>query len=244
MRSVVASHGPGSNPRGPNQTLEEIRPAVTTSPETRRSGGRPAAAIGNHVRRKGARQRTSSRHLARIQRRATPRPAPLSSRRNATAVREGGAQRCATIARGSAHRRNGRPPKLRQLAGNEARHLARGGAVRSASSGVRASDSDTILKASARPACVQRAHWCSSWLRHVRRRRAVDVRRHFGHLDLKFIETRLLRQPALEGLTRSARTDSPRRIGRKQFSGEDGRRRRTAGGDDGVYGEEGRRPSL
>ncbi|KZV50751.1 hypothetical protein F511_13757 [Dorcoceras hygrometricum] len=44
-------------------------------------------------------------------------------------------------------------------------------------------------------------------------------------------EMRLLRQPALEGLTRSARTDSPRRIGRKQFSGEDGRRwRRTAGG--------------
>ncbi|KZV49709.1 hypothetical protein F511_30041 [Dorcoceras hygrometricum] len=33
-------------------------------------------------------------------------------------------------------------------------------------------------------------------------------------------ETRLLRQPALEGLTRSARTDSPRRIGRKRFYGE------------------------
>ncbi|KZV35417.1 aspartic protein-like protein 1 [Dorcoceras hygrometricum] len=33
-------------------------------------------------------------------------------------------------------------------------------------------------------------------------------------------DTRLLRQPALEGLTRSARTDSPRRIGRKSFSGE------------------------
>ncbi|KZV20851.1 hypothetical protein F511_40536 [Dorcoceras hygrometricum] len=30
-------------------------------------------------------------------------------------------------------------------------------------------------------------------------------------------ETRLLRQPALEGLTRSARTDSPRRIGRNEF---------------------------
>ncbi|KZV17485.1 hypothetical protein F511_40002 [Dorcoceras hygrometricum] len=33
-------------------------------------------------------------------------------------------------------------------------------------------------------------------------------------------ETRLLRQPVLEGLTRSARTGSPRRIGRKRFSGE------------------------
>ncbi|KZV35742.1 hypothetical protein F511_37644 [Dorcoceras hygrometricum] len=31
------------------------------------------------------------------------------------------------------------------------------------------------------------------------------------------LETRLLRQPALEGLTRSARTDSPRRIGRNEF---------------------------
>ncbi|KZV06987.1 hypothetical protein F511_45532 [Dorcoceras hygrometricum] len=39
-------------------------------------------------------------------------------------------------------------------------------------------------------------------------------------------ETRLLRQPALEGLTRSVRTDCPRRIGRKQFSGE-----RSGGGD-------------
>ncbi|KZV52247.1 histidine kinase 1, 2, 3 plant [Dorcoceras hygrometricum] len=34
-------------------------------------------------------------------------------------------------------------------------------------------------------------------------------------------DPRLLRQAALEALTRSARTDSPRRIGRKQFSGED-----------------------
>ncbi|KZV14114.1 hypothetical protein F511_44386 [Dorcoceras hygrometricum] len=35
-------------------------------------------------------------------------------------------------------------------------------------------------------------------------------------------DPRLLRQATLEALTRSARTDSPRRIGRKQFSGEDG----------------------
>ncbi|KZV47842.1 GATA transcription factor 8-like [Dorcoceras hygrometricum] len=34
-------------------------------------------------------------------------------------------------------------------------------------------------------------------------------------------DTRLLRHPALEGVTRSAQTDSPRRIGRKQFSGEE-----------------------
>ncbi|KZV44488.1 hypothetical protein F511_37577 [Dorcoceras hygrometricum] len=35
-------------------------------------------------------------------------------------------------------------------------------------------------------------------------------------------DTRLLRHPALEGVMRSARTDSPRRIGRKQISGEEG----------------------
>ncbi|KZV38744.1 flavonoid 3'-monooxygenase-like [Dorcoceras hygrometricum] len=32
-------------------------------------------------------------------------------------------------------------------------------------------------------------------------------------------EWRLLRQPALEGLTRSARTDSPRQVGRNKFRG-------------------------
>ncbi|KZV50577.1 hypothetical protein F511_25299 [Dorcoceras hygrometricum] len=53
-------------------------------------------------------------------------------------------------------------------------------------------------------------------------------------------DPRLLRQAALEALTRSARTDSPRRTGRKQFSGDD-RRRRTAGGGGGAWGgEEGR----
>ncbi|KZV51131.1 hypothetical protein F511_43519 [Dorcoceras hygrometricum] len=34
-------------------------------------------------------------------------------------------------------------------------------------------------------------------------------------------DSTLLRQPALEGLTRSAWMDSPHRIGRKQFSGEE-----------------------
>ncbi|KZV41350.1 hypothetical protein F511_37321 [Dorcoceras hygrometricum] len=39
-------------------------------------------------------------------------------------------------------------------------------------------------------------------------------------------DPRLLRQAALEALTRSARTDSPRRTARKQFSGDNRRRRR------------------
>ncbi|KZT76429.1 hypothetical protein F511_46546 [Dorcoceras hygrometricum] len=47
------------------------------------------------------------------------------------------------IVRRSAHRRNGGPPALRRL--------ARRGAIRSASSSARASDSDAIFAASARP---------------------------------------------------------------------------------------------
>ncbi|KZV53126.1 serine/threonine-protein kinase sepA-like [Dorcoceras hygrometricum] len=41
MRSVVASHGPGSNPRGPNKTLEEIsrHDIAGALPERRPAGG-------------------------------------------------------------------------------------------------------------------------------------------------------------------------------------------------------------
>ncbi|KZV48261.1 hypothetical protein F511_35389 [Dorcoceras hygrometricum] len=56
-------------------------------------------------------------------------------------------------------------------------------------------------------------------------------------------EPRLLCQAALEALTNFARTDSPRRVGRKRISGDNGRRRRrrTAGGGGGAWrGEEGR----
>ncbi|KZV06814.1 hypothetical protein F511_45704 [Dorcoceras hygrometricum] len=49
---------------GPNQTLEEIRPAVTTSPKTRRSGGRPSA----HPPQRSRRQRTTPRATSRGQR--------------------------------------------------------------------------------------------------------------------------------------------------------------------------------
>ncbi|KZV55242.1 hypothetical protein F511_25839 [Dorcoceras hygrometricum] len=54
-------------------------------------------------------------------------------------------------------------------------------------------------------------------------------------------DTRLLRQPALEGLTRSARTDSPHQVGRNKFrqhkaaatAAQGRRRRRHKGGDGG-----------
>ncbi|KZV58706.1 hypothetical protein F511_28795 [Dorcoceras hygrometricum] len=55
-------------------------------------------------------------------------------------------------------------------------------------------------------------------------------------------DTRLLRHPALEGVMRSARTDSPRRIGRKQFSGEEEAvtaMARGGGGGGGSLREEG-----
>ncbi|KZT76092.1 hypothetical protein F511_46883 [Dorcoceras hygrometricum] len=46
-----------------------MRPAVTTSPEIRRSGGRPAALPSwNYARRKGARERTAAHPIARNQR--------------------------------------------------------------------------------------------------------------------------------------------------------------------------------
>ncbi|KZV36612.1 hypothetical protein F511_40078 [Dorcoceras hygrometricum] len=54
-------------------------------------------------------------------------------------------------------------------------------------------------------------------------------------------EGRLLRQPALEGLTRSARTDSPRKVGRSN-SGEGRRRWRVAGTAAAAASRGGRRP--
>ncbi|KZV50006.1 hypothetical protein F511_21860 [Dorcoceras hygrometricum] len=68
----------------------------------------------------------------------------------------------------------------------------------------------------------------SAWLRPVSR-----GNRHFtvdgGRLRQSGPrpDTRLLRQPALEGLTRLARTDSPRQVGRNKF-----RRERGGGGSD------------
>ncbi|KZV30465.1 hypothetical protein F511_23472 [Dorcoceras hygrometricum] len=93
-------HGlPGT---GPNQTLEEFRPAVTTSPETRRSGDRPAAAAinetsGDSVRDAAPRRRNVVGKLraavvrtASFQRRpvAPLRPA-IDARRGATCIGSG-----------------------------------------------------------------------------------------------------------------------------------------------------------
>ncbi|KZV42553.1 hypothetical protein F511_19907 [Dorcoceras hygrometricum] len=71
----------------------------------------------------------------------------------------------------------------------------------------------------ARDGVAHNARRCASdaHAMHARRKRHFTVdcgrQRQSGPRP----DTRLLRHPALEGVTRSARTDSPRRIGRKQF---------------------------
>ncbi|KZV19714.1 hypothetical protein F511_35214 [Dorcoceras hygrometricum] len=135
MRSVVASHGPGSNPRGPNQPLEEIRPAVTTSPETRRSGGRSATATQNSRDQKRARHRVAVRKLHGLpgtdpnQNLEEIRPAVTTSPetrrsggRSATATqnsRNGGSERAIHAATA----RHGRPAAAHD--GDTSAHLAR-----------------------------------------------------------------------------------------------------------------------
>ncbi|KZV41434.1 hypothetical protein F511_19678 [Dorcoceras hygrometricum] len=70
---------------------------------------------------------------------------------------------------------------------------------------------------SVQPMCVDSAQR-GAWLRPVSR-----GNRHFtvggGRLRQSGPrpEGRILRHPALEGLTRSARTDSPRKVGRNKF---------------------------
>ncbi|KZV32859.1 hypothetical protein F511_06123 [Dorcoceras hygrometricum] len=156
----------------PNQTLEEIRPAVTTSPETRRSGGR-SAAPRNHARRKGAR--------------------PRAPRSGATPL-----DNCRPAARDDAQRlRNHR----RRPASNGATMRASASFARLASS----SGANVRTPAAAPSRNIDRPPRIS---------RAASTQRPRP-------DSTLLRQPALEGLTRSTRTDSPRRIGRKQFSGEE-----------------------
>ncbi|KZV25224.1 hypothetical protein F511_34281 [Dorcoceras hygrometricum] len=52
-------------------------------------------------------------------------------------------------------------------------------------------------------------------------------------------DERLLRQPALKGLTRSARTDSPRRVGRNRFRQLKAATAAALGGGGGLFREEG-----
>ncbi|KZV13540.1 hypothetical protein F511_45298 [Dorcoceras hygrometricum] len=130
-------HGlPGT---GPNQTLEEIRPAITTSPEHRRSGGRPAPPPPQNSRRQRARRRAkrdATPCANRTQLSPIVRPAASlvdQQRRNIVArearnrglwlqpSRYGGQATCATFARSGAHHR---PHTTRQARRSLAQLLA------------------------------------------------------------------------------------------------------------------------
>ncbi|KZV20336.1 hypothetical protein F511_31940 [Dorcoceras hygrometricum] len=75
----------------------------------------------------------------------------------------------------------------------------------------------------------------------IARRSALHGRRLYIRQSGPRPEGRLLRQHALEGLTRSARTDSPRKVGRSNC-GEGRRRRRVAGTAAAATWRGGRRP--
>ncbi|KZT76035.1 hypothetical protein F511_46938 [Dorcoceras hygrometricum] len=70
-----------------------------------------------------------------------------------------------------------------------------------------------------------------------RMRDGTSVREHGIRQSGPRPDSRLLRQTALEVLTRSARSDSPRQTGRKEIPATigGGRRRRTAGGGGGAW---------
>ncbi|KZV19698.1 hypothetical protein F511_33310 [Dorcoceras hygrometricum] len=342
MRSVVASHGPGSNPRGPNQTLEEIRLAVTTSPETHRSGDRPAAAAINEIKR-GAKRRAPPPHrIARPARSQRPtcaaasifasasiRPAAPSFLDVAQPGETGGRPTCATSAaevpddRGreagppppaineikrGAKRRAPPPHRIARPARSQRPTCAAASIFASASIRPAAPSFLDVAQpgaAGGRPTCAtstaeardkrgrgerpvrlrrddERGRGTTTSAAEARRRArprrdvvadlqhacarsgalpcaasAQDARLtgasvgappHMAAAGVCFKiavdnlqsgprpEPRLLRQAALEALTNSVRTDSPRRIGRKQISGEDRRRR--------VSWEEGRAAST
>ncbi|KZV29841.1 hypothetical protein F511_42467 [Dorcoceras hygrometricum] len=196
---------------GPNKTLEEFRPAVTTSPETRRSGGRPVAAIDEiSCASRGARGR--DKHGApstTCANRARSRPAIKRYERRDVAA--SASQRPASIvasARQAAHHR----PTFAQLAspllpasvwptGAASCEKCRPALAQyRASFAYRSSSVGRLLRVHrAWPLALKRTY-CGRY-------------RQFGRRP----EPRLLRQPALEALTNSARTDSPRRIGRNEF---------------------------
>ncbi|KZV43220.1 hypothetical protein F511_39278 [Dorcoceras hygrometricum] len=221
MRSVVASHGPGSNPRGPNQTLEEIsrhdiagasterRPSQrktcaaqkATHGRDKRGSASPMAAHGNAPLASLSRNQCAKGQKAvgqRVQQFAQHHRPPCAFHRGGSSCNDASARRGATACA------EWRPPL-----GIESRP-ARNEVHAAAGHG--------------RPPCAasmaSRALWRARWA----------AARGGG------------RPPALEGLTRSARMDSPRQVGRNKF-----RRLEAAvavavaalGGGGGLFREEG-----
>ncbi|KZV21854.1 hypothetical protein F511_19784 [Dorcoceras hygrometricum] len=272
-------HFTGCPGQARTKTLEEIRPAVTTAPETRWSGGRPAAATtkfacGSRATLRQAR-RTAARNVAPRRPAVFARERHIQQHHRATAIRppsRGAAiierppraeeapdvqPRCATSARRpaiarqapdvqptsdkrpkSSHRLCSRSTTSREAAPSVARRHATKRGQRAGSCARRAMRRAHMRAAIRKPLAL--IPLLGIRIRPpARQRKNIEYKPgddqyekfndnyHCGRYRQSGPrpETRLLRQPALEGLTRSARTDSPRRIGRKRISGEDGRRR-------------------
>ncbi|KZV56837.1 hypothetical protein F511_20077 [Dorcoceras hygrometricum] len=302
MRSVVASHGPGSNPRGDAicnaillqsfpvlqifglQYLDRHRPpysdvlplnlaqklkiskSIKTGP-TSRIGPKTSRAARDRPEPNPRRNQTSRHDIAGDSpehRRSGGRPAAATNKTNGDSVRDAAPRRRKTVRKSRAQRASSVDLQrlfVRPSSHVMAQHAAAAiGHRRAWSIGMKRDQHATPPHPAARnfaqasrkpwPTTCDNHTWSSGHESAAVHNECAALSRALAHADCGRYrqsgpgpETRLLRQPALEGLTRSARMDSPRRIGRKQFSGEDGRRqqRRTAGGGGGVCGEDGRR---
>ncbi|KZV54093.1 hypothetical protein F511_36031 [Dorcoceras hygrometricum] len=109
----------------------------------------------------------------------------------------------------------------RQTRCNAVRHFVRNHRTKPEQQRDKASTSAHLLRGQQRATSPIAAHHRATGARRSGGRDCGSLRQSGPRPD-----PRLLRQAALEALTRSARTDSPRRTGRKQFSGDDRRRRR------------------
>ncbi|KZV51292.1 hypothetical protein F511_05633 [Dorcoceras hygrometricum] len=238
------------------------RSAVTTSPETRRSGGRRRR---RHHKKNSRRQARNQQHASAGHRRTiapacvdhgalqwggTAQVCATRRARRRPALDQGGARRRASSAsvaqRFCAHRLLRSQPvdhspsivaRLRRATTREER--------RNHPASKRAAALDQPHSSARDGAHVCRAASACDMRIQARGRDASHEEPPHAAADCGSLrqsgprpDPRLLRQAALEALTRSARTDSPRRTGRKQISGDDRRREGSGGG--GVF-ERGRR---
>ncbi|KZV32181.1 hypothetical protein F511_17006 [Dorcoceras hygrometricum] len=239
MRSVVANHGPGSNPRGPKISKFQNRPKrVRYRIPARKLHGLPGTGpkktleeVSRHEIAGASPERRPAaapppRKISRRQR-TTPRQALRTVARN-NAPQQRGA--CATSAQEAVNQHaTVRLPVRENLQFTAARRTKQRPTLRPRRP-TSAHASRRSRASSARPAAIHRAVVSRmmrdittllatrAWLRPVSRGNryfTVDCgrQRQSGTRP----ETGFLRQPALEGLTRSARMDSPRKIGRNNF---------------------------
>ncbi|KZV45541.1 hypothetical protein F511_36914 [Dorcoceras hygrometricum] len=231
MRSVVASHGPGSNPRGNaicnaillqcfpvlqifgHQYLDRHRigdiyrslprraDVIVTTVGARHkcqqgSGFEPPMYVDNcylfFIKAAGDGGATTTKIAAAAHDAASnvARPARIMRNQHAADVDSSGQQACSGA---PPHHATSwpAPPSSRAAALDQPHNDLRKAARPEARPGARRTGHDArrarkLRPSLARQARVQHARWRSSWRRRVRQHRAVDVRRYFGRLDLKF----------------------------------------------------------